>query len=393
MEHTVPSIQAVGVCPYPPERWLQEKLHRDPELIQETELITALEAQSETWTFTLPDHEIGRRSAYYHTATETATTCTAAQQAFIQVLGDRVEKELRDRAERRLGNPSADTECPREVMIDEKRTTSTIFAMKTRLAQDEQKPVASSVLDIRLSMQRDAFPISFDATADILWLDCPLRAGYEWTRSCEGRDRFYGGGDPPSKLTRGLAAGFYSSHLVPLQRLAVEFDEAQFRRECFWCEMTNVGRSRYLDWLRLSRERFPPEKYAVDRVCLLCRTLDMPEFAHLPAAEKQQIRDWLKYSKLRQLVEGFKDADIPSYTQLMYADGAYWETNGIPVTRETVTWDNVERYWPSAERLDPFDLEAFREAFPIVEKVYDELLGAASNHDHPLYACLGRLQR
>jgi hypothetical protein len=154
--------------------------------------------------------------------------------------------------------------------------------------------------------------------------------------------------------------------------------------------LVNVGRSRYLDWLQLSREATSPEAQAANQVCLLCSTLERPDFAHLSTAEKQQIRDWLKYSKLRELVEAFKDGRDPIHVQTMsYAAGAHWETNHEPITRETVTWDNVERYWPSAERLDPFDLEAFREAFPIVEKVYDELLGAANNHDHPLYACLG----
>ncbi|KAH6847579.1 hypothetical protein B0I37DRAFT_405519 [Chaetomium sp. MPI-CAGE-AT-0009] len=296
---TIFGERAVGVYPLPPQCWVEEKLHKDPHLVHNTELIKTMEAQSETVTFLLPDHALGRRSAYYHTATETAVVCAAAHKAFKQVLEDRAKKEL--------GNPGSvaridpDSDCPWEV--DEKRTASTLFAMKTRLPQYD--------VTINSTAPRETFPISFDATTDILWLDLPLEAGTEWNVYFESRDD---------------------------ERVAIEFVEAKFDAVCFWCN-----------------------------------------FAHLSAARKQQIKDWLKYSKLRELVTEFKSGMTSDPNRV---------SGIIPVTLNTVTWDNVDRYWPSAERLEPFDLEAFRQAFPILEKLYHEMVRARAGREYPLYACL-----
>ncbi|KAH6623250.1 hypothetical protein F5144DRAFT_356763 [Chaetomium tenue] len=58
-------------------------------------------------------------------------------------------------------------------------------------------------------------------------------------------------------------------------------------------------------------------------------------------------------------------------------------------TRDTVTWARVDRGWPSQDRPESFDLEAFRQTYPIVEEVFDAMCREGREKKYPLYACLG----
>lgn len=57
-------------------------------------------------------------------------------------------------------------------------------------------------------------------------------------------------------------------------------------------------------------------------------------------------------------------------------------------TRDTVTWARVDRGWPSQDRPENFDLEAFRQTYPIVEEVFDAMCREGREKKYPLYACL-----
>lgn len=369
---------------------------RDPESVADTGFVKALENQAERLTFLPPDHDMARHTAYYHTATETATTCAAAYRGFTQVLRDRAKKELGNLGA--SGNAPG-RQCPWEV--DENRTVSTIFAIKTD--PTEQRSPCSSDMDISAVMLRETCPISFNPKVDILWLDCGFQANCEFhARLRSGNLPVDGEPDPdphPSDtLVMGLQSeGYYSSHLVPVQRLAVEFTERQFAKQCWECIRTNTGRKRYQTWLKAFQDATSPEREMANQACLLCSALETPEFAHLSAEEKQQLKDWMKYDKLAELTQKFREARIrhglnphSSRADTTITDnGVRWEFESPSSTANLiVTWSDVDRYWPSEERLEPFDLEAFRQAVPILEKLYRAVSRASLEKEKPLYACL-----
>ncbi|KAK3292900.1 uncharacterized protein B0H64DRAFT_327699 [Chaetomium fimeti] len=391
MVHTLPCVQPVGLYPFPPEHWLEKQGRAvgNPETVHDPEHINVIKKQGETLTFLLPRPEMGRRSVHYHTATETATACVGARQVFKEMLDDQVKNEVEN-----LSRAAADPNTQYPWETDESQTPSIIFAMNTPRSQDEQKPVCSSLSDLAISSRapHGTFPVPFNPMVDILWLDCPFVAGSHYDLTHKGWEPI-DDENPSLALSSGLvSAGYYSSRLVEVRRLAVEFDKEQFRNMCFECYKTRVGRRRYLDWLEAFRETTSPERQLTHQVCLLCSVLETPEFAHLSDGQKQEVKGWLKYCKIRHLVVAIKEGTCTNNSlSIIYDCDSPWSNGwryGGRLTKDNLTWYHVNRWWPREERLETFDLEAFRQAFPIVEKVYAAIRREGNGKDHPLYACL-----
>jgi hypothetical protein len=104
--------------------------------------------------------------------------------------------------------------------------------------------------------------------------------------------------------------GVYNRHLVPLQRLAIEFSQERFGKWCRVCDYLQLKRKEYQRWLDSWHKRSPGDYTD----CLLCTALERPELADLSAAQRKEARKWIKINEARPHLHWSKpNQEVPAF--------------------------------------------------------------------------------
>ncbi|KAK4040129.1 hypothetical protein C8A01DRAFT_15963 [Parachaetomium inaequale] len=322
-----PCVQALGLYVLPSQSEFEDELRTNKELAQNTEAIKMMEQDSDKLRFLLPAPEMARRSPYYRTLVQVAPASVAANEAYVRVVQARARKELAE-LDALASKPS-----PHDAWeVDENQTAVTIFALLTRLREEDSK-YTEVLPDLIMgsSGPHQIAPVFLNPAADILWLDCGAF-----------RPRPHDMSRASHRLGEVLCAtGVYNRYLVPLQRLAIEFSQPTFGKRCDHCEYLQRKGNEYQRWLDSWRKR-SPDDYTV---CLLCTALERPELADLSAAQRQEAKKWLKKSDAR--------------VHLELADLAKPSQEAIP-----------SELSPDEANISSLYKQGFHKAYPILQRVY-----------------------
>jgi hypothetical protein len=170
---------------------------------------------------------------------------------------------------------------------DEKQTAVTIFPLLTRLSDEDKDKDTEVVPDLIMgsSGPHQIAPVFLNPAADVLWLDCGAF-----------RPRLHDMSEAERRLGHVISGtGVYNRHLVPLQRLAIEFSQERFGKWCRVCDYLQLKRKEYQRWLDSWHKRSPGDYTD----CLLCTALERPELADLSAAQRKEARKWIKINEAR----------------------------------------------------------------------------------------------